>query len=219
MLSTTLSLLKGRLLALKSVKMNTNCDLKPWQKYALMYRSGQEDIYNSTIAKIEGMKRQLISCMDQDTKESRIALMAPFLSIVNQDHHCSSLDIDNSPFVSLDMVVITSEKIMKEDAAFSKAISEIFEDQEEEADIVLMLCLIQEKNKQNSKWKKFFEKASRNTGDQVELKEMYESMIPEFAEAYPDIFDLERFDFKSFVWADNILNNYSIDGPLAIVPL
>lgn len=55
--------------------------------------------------------------------------------------------------------------------------------------------------------------------DEQELREMYDSMIPEFAEAYPHVFSLDKFSFESFVWADNILNNYSIDNPLAIVPL
>lgn len=44
-------------------------------------------------------------------------------------------------------------------------------------------------------------------------------MMPEFAEAYPEVFNLEKFDFQSFIWADNLMNNYSIDNPLAIVPL
>lgn len=48
---------------------------------------------------------------------------------------------------------------------------------------------------------------------------MYESMIPAFNEAYPDVFNLNVFSFESFVWADMILNNYSIENPLAIVPL
>lgn len=107
------------------------------------------------------MRRQVINCMDQDTKENRIAPNAPFLSILNQEHQFSSLDIDNSPFVSLDMVVITLDNIMKNDALFSNAISEIFEDLEEEGDIAFMLCLIHEKSKEDSKWKSFFEKVSQ----------------------------------------------------------
>lgn len=44
-------------------------------------------------------------------------------------------------------------------------------------------------------------------------------MIPAFAEEYPEIFDMNVFTLEAFVWADNILNSYSIDNPLAIVPL
>ncbi|CAO3697257.1 unnamed protein product [Rhizopus stolonifer] len=223
MLSMTLALLKARLFALKSVTLDVSDNIRPWQKYALMYRSGQEDIYNSTIVKVEEMRRQVINCMDQDTKENRIAPNAPFLSILNQEHQFSSLDIDNSPFVSLDMVVITLDNIMKNDAVFSNAISETFEDLEEEGDIVFMLCLIQEKSKEDSKWKSFFEKVSQSgvpsDQDQLELREMYDSMMPDFSRVYPEVFNLDKFDFQSFIWADNIMNNYSIDNPLAVVPL
>lgn len=55
--------------------------------------------------------------------------------------------------------------------------------------------------------------------DQVELREMYDSMMPDFSRVYPEVFNLEKFDFQSFIWADNIMNNYSIDNPLAVVPL
>jgi hypothetical protein len=51
------------------------------------------------------------------------------------------------------------------------------------------------------------------------LEEMYNSMIPSFAQEYAGIFDMDVFSLESFIWADSILNNYSIDSPLAIVPL
>jgi hypothetical protein len=98
--------------------------------------------------------------MDQDIKENRIAPFAPFLSIVNPEHQYLSLEIDNNPFISLDMVVITLDSILKKNDAFSEAISETFENVEEEADIMLMLCLINEKHNRNSKWLNFFEKVS-----------------------------------------------------------
>lgn len=58
-----------------------------------------------------------------------------------------------------------------------------------------------------------------NTEEQAELREMYDSMIPAFNEAYPTVFDLNVFSFELFAWADTILNHYSIENPLAIVPL
>lgn len=58
---------------------------------------------------------------------------------------------------------------------------------------------------------------SQNNMD--ELQEMYESVVPAFAEAYPDVFNLKEFSMQSFILADHILNYYSIDNPLAIVPL
>lgn len=52
-----------------------------------------------------------------------------------------------------------------------------------------------------------------------ELQEMYESIVPAFAEAYPEVFNLKEFSFQSFKLADHILNFYSIDSPLVVVPL
>ncbi|ORE19341.1 hypothetical protein BCV71DRAFT_177805 [Rhizopus microsporus] len=223
MLSMTLTLLKTRLIALKSVNLDTSDNIPAWRKFALMYRAGQEDVYNVTIAKIEEMKSRIISCMNQDIKENRMAPNVPFLSIVNPDYDYTSLMIDSSPFVSLDMVVITLDSLLRKNDPFSTAITEIFEDFDEEADVIFMLSLINEKFNENSKWKEFFKRISSSdttvSQDEQELREMYDSMIPEFAEAYPHVFSLDKFSFESFVWADNILNNYSIDNPLAIVPL
>lgn len=48
---------------------------------------------------------------------------------------------------------------------------------------------------------------------------MYATMMPEFSSEFPETFDLSVFNIEAFAWADHLLNNYSIDGPLAIVPL
>lgn len=121
---------------------------------------GQEDVYNVTIAKIEEMKSRIISCMNQDIKENRMAPNVPFLSIVNPDYDYISLTIDSSPFVSLDMVVITLDSLLRKNDPFSTAITEIFEDFDEEADVIFMLSLINEKFNENSKWKEFFKRIS-----------------------------------------------------------
>lgn len=42
-LSMILALLKNRLLALKSVTLDTSDNIPPWQKYSLMYRSGKKN--------------------------------------------------------------------------------------------------------------------------------------------------------------------------------
>lgn len=44
-------------------------------------------------------------------------------------------------------------------------------------------------------------------------------MIPAFSEEYPNVFNPESFTLESFAWADHVLNTYSIDSPLAFVPL
>lgn len=51
------------------------------------------------------------------------------------------------------------------------------------------------------------------------LQEMYTSMMPEISSEFPETFDLNVFSMEAFAWADHLLNSYSIDNPLAIVPL
>lgn len=124
---------------------------------------GQQDIFRITLKKVEEMKRNLIQKMYQDIKENRIAPVAPFLSIVNPDHHLSTIEIDsNSPFITLDMVVITLKRLLNKNTKFAGIINELFEDLEEEADIIMMLCLIKENSNINSEWREFFDKTSTN---------------------------------------------------------
>jgi hypothetical protein len=51
-----------------------------------------------------------------------------------------------------------------------------------------------------------------------ELQEMYDSVVPAFCDAYPMSFNAEQYSFESFIVADHILNYYSIENPLVIVP-
>lgn len=109
------------------------------------------------------MKRNLIQKMDQDIKEKRIAPVAPFLSIINPDYQQSSIEIDSSsPFITLDNVVITLKRLLNKNVEFGNVISELFEDLDEEADIIMMLCLIKENSNQSSEWREFFDKISLN---------------------------------------------------------
>lgn len=123
--------------------------------------TGQEEIFNTTLSKVEEMKRNLIQKMNQDITEHRIASLAPFLSIVNPEYQHASIDIDsNSPFITLDNVVITLKRLLNKNPEFSNVISELFEDLEEEADIIMMLSLIKENSNSNSEWRHFFDKLS-----------------------------------------------------------
>lgn len=107
------------------------------------------------------MKRNLIQRMNQDTKENRIAPVAPFLSIVNPNFYSSTIEIDSSsPFITLDMVVITVKRLLNKHVDFASIVNELFEDLEEEADIIIMLCLIKENSNSNSEWRQFFDKIS-----------------------------------------------------------
>lgn len=105
------------------------------------------------------MKRNLIQKMYQDTKEKKIAPVAPFLSVVNSENCQSTIEIDsNSPYITLDTVVITLKNLLSKDPEFSAVITELFNDLSEEEDIVFMLALINEKKNTDSEWKPFFDK-------------------------------------------------------------
>ncbi|KAI9472414.1 MAG: hypothetical protein EXX96DRAFT_354937 [Benjaminiella poitrasii] len=226
MISMILALLNTRMIALTSSPI-TNKNLSSCEKYALMYRKGQVDILNKTINMIDEMKHNLIQKMYQDQTKHRLAPCAPFLSIVHTTLYNKQLamDEDHSPFITLDKVAITLDTLLKKDSAFANVIYENFEDLEEEGDIIMMLSLIREySTNPNSQWMQFFDKVKNSNisapSDQLaELKEMYDSIIPAFSEAYPEIFDLNAYTLESFIWADHILNNYSIGNPFAIIPL
>ncbi|CAO3648430.1 unnamed protein product [Mucor fragilis] len=231
MITMTLALLKSKLHAIKSVQLETE-HIPYWQQFALMYRAGQQDVLNATILKVEEKKRNLIQQMFQDEKEGKLAPCAPFLSIVNPSYfqaQASSIELSGHDFVTLDTVVMTPKRLLNKDAEFAAIVSDNFE-MEEEADMIMMLCLIRENANPASPFRQFFDRVTTtlavsqsatpsNPQDQAELREMYDSMIPAFNEAYPTVFHLNVFSFASFVWADTILNNYSIENPFAIVPL
>ena len=53
----------------------------------------------------------------------------------------------------------------------------------------------------------------------AELQELYSSLFPAFSDAVPDVFDPNIFTFEALLWADNVLNSYSLSNPLVIVPM
>ncbi|KAI8985972.1 hypothetical protein BDB01DRAFT_721138 [Pilobolus umbonatus] len=222
MLTMTANLLKSRLYSLNSLTFTENDDMKEWNKYSLMYRRGQEDVLNITIKKIEEMKYSLIQHMAQDIKENNIGAHAPFLSIVNGSRQDDSLELDSSPFLSLDSVTITVKKLLRKNIKLSQVIDSLFEDLEEEADMIMMLGLIKEKSNSSSEWKLFFdevESSEYNKTPDEDIMELYESMLLPLSESYPDIFDTSIYTPHSLVWANHLLNDYSINDPLAIVPI
>ncbi|KAI8890858.1 hypothetical protein K501DRAFT_167310 [Backusella circina FSU 941] len=225
---TITTILKSRLRNITSISLDKD-NHKEWQTFALMYRAGQEDVYRAVLSKMEEVKRNLIQKMAQDLKENKLANRAPFLSIHNpeivKEKQEDNIELDSSPFLSLDMVLIDIRKLLAKDKAFSDVISELFEDFEQEADMIMMLCLIHERNNPDSEWKSFFDKTTRdytNNGDgndQDDINDLYESIIPDFSKAFPDIFKTNVYSVKAIGWADYILNGYAINDPFAIVPL
>lgn len=102
----------------------------------------------------------MIQQIFQDEKEGKIAPCAPFLSIVNPgyfQHAASALELSGQDFITLDSVVMTPKRLLNKDAEFSAIVSANFE-LEEEADMIMMLCLIRENAKPSSPWRPFFDR-------------------------------------------------------------
>jgi hypothetical protein len=65
----------------------------------------------------------------------------------------------------------------------------------------------------------FFISSKQTEEADPEIKEMYDSLVCILIEGYPEKFPAEIFTLEAYVWADYILNAYSINEPFAIVPL
>jgi hypothetical protein len=48
---------------------------------------------------------------------------------------------------------------------------------------------------------------------------MHDYLVRVLIESYPEKFPADVFTLEAYVWADYILNTYSINEPFAIVPL
>ncbi|KAI9263181.1 hypothetical protein BDA99DRAFT_509528 [Phascolomyces articulosus] len=227
MLNTVNALLQARLIAIRNFSLNCS-NLTPWQKYAMMYRQGQENLLTIVLAKIEQEKSKVLRHMTSITEPAPVA---PFLGIVNPEYF-NQQNMEKEPesngVVMLDSVVITLNQLLQRNPRFKKTIDQLFEDIEEEQDIVMMLALIEERSKgAESKWNVFFERTSDISKYQgadneeaiEELQELYDSLFPAFTEAFPDTFDPAVYSFKALFWAEHILNNYSLNNPMGIVPI
>ncbi|KAI8378000.1 uncharacterized protein BYT42DRAFT_496811 [Radiomyces spectabilis] len=226
MLSTTRALLQSRLQAIKSVALDRQ-NATWWQKFALMYRDGQEDILNYTLSAIENMKQRTIHRMMHALNNNIHPEKAPFISILNPTYCQAVLEEGSSEtnsLITLDNVVITLKQMLDKDKAFKDAVTQVIDDAEENEDVLFMLALIRERANHHSRWKFFFDLTTsseqfHDEESQMEMQELHASLFPALTEECPDIFPAHIFTVDALLWADFILNNYSIDNPLAIVPL
>ena len=59
-----------------------------------------------------------------------------------------------------------------------------------------------------------------NNGEAVEeLQDLYDSLFPAFTEAFPDTFTVKVYSFEALLWAEYILNSYSLNNAMFIVPI
>ncbi|KAI9319676.1 hypothetical protein BX666DRAFT_1915131 [Dichotomocladium elegans] len=157
MLSTVQKLLQSRLMNVNNCPADRNAAATAWQRYALMYRDGQQDVLNHVLGIVEQVKLDVMKRMARET----LAPNAPFLGILNPGHFSQNTcsDLQQEPMVMLESVTITLNVLLQRNPALNKAFESLFEDMEEEQDVVMMLALIKERSKQEkSKWHTFFEK-------------------------------------------------------------
>ncbi|KAI9020710.1 hypothetical protein CLU79DRAFT_703687 [Phycomyces nitens] len=222
MVAMTCALLQSRLNAIRAVVLNR--DTTRWvQRCALMYRDGQEQILALTLVSMENLKQTIFKKMARDKKLGRIAPVAPFVDYLNPGYFKSLTYPDlESGLVMMDSVVITLGQLLR-DRKFKSVIDQLFEDIQEEEDVVWMIALLHERSKSDSPWKQFFEKTSRaylqEQPELEELNDLHESLFPAFSDAFPAIFDPQDYTVQLFGWADMVINNYTIDNPLCVVPL
>lgn len=115
---------------------------------------GQEDVLKSILSLVEQRKLSVLKTMAQDT----MAPNAPFLKIVNPEHFSTSRE-ESSSMVFLENVTISLKQLLQKNPTFKNAVDQLFEDIEEEEDVVFMLALIQERSKEDkSQWHEFFSK-------------------------------------------------------------
>lgn len=125
---------------------------------------GQIDVLKSAIACVEKRKHSILHIMAKDVEAKDIAPSAPLLSVVNADYYKSKTFVEGDPFTSLNSVVITPKGLLQKDPKFKEAVESVFEDLEEEQDVIFMLAIINEKSKkEKSKWHYFIEKTRQVT--------------------------------------------------------
>ncbi|ORZ24753.1 hypothetical protein BCR42DRAFT_317551 [Absidia repens] len=226
MLSVTNQLIQSRIFAMNSVQLNRDHPTW-WQKYALMYRDGQEKLYKNTLDIIQNHKFRVLNAMKLSLDNNNLPTTAPFIDALNNGYFGLLLENRNttSSFVPLESVTLTLKRLLGKDQEFKDTIDQLFEDIEEEEDVVFMLALIRESTKGDSVWQPFIRKTQQDSALQrdseavVDLRGLYDSLFPAFSDTFPDIFDPEIYTFENLLWAENIMTNYTIDNPLVVVPL
>lgn len=59
----------------------------------------------------------------------------------------------------------------------------------------------------------------RDAETRMDLEDLYNSLFPAFSDAFPTVFDPTIYTADNFLWAENVVSNYTIDNPLVVIPL
>ncbi|GES79519.1 SET domain-containing protein [Rhizophagus clarus] len=198
-----------------------------------IFRDGQKEILQSAIAKIQSLELKVLSRAVDDFNENRIS-KPPFLfnnttyEFIKENNNDSSSESNNNYLeikeTLFDSLLITSDKAMKMDQKFSKAIHNMFEDDEleNENDVILILFLIHESNNKESYWKNFFDAVKdfkitlTQKEEEIKLQELsdfYENLSQSISsnDLSSELFSEEIFTLENFVWASNLLDSFQIN--------
>ncbi|CAO3664498.1 unnamed protein product [Umbelopsis ramanniana] len=141
---------------------------KHWQLDALEYRAGQLRVTTAAQASVAHIQKQLMERMQSNFRRGQIAKTWPFLGILNPDDSDilskSYKDQAQSEEKLENNVLLTVEEAFRLDEDFANALQEGYpresadpsdEDCPDYEGIYMMLVLIRERSKAQSKWRRF----------------------------------------------------------------
>ncbi|KAH8552248.1 hypothetical protein BGW37DRAFT_491184 [Umbelopsis sp. PMI_123] len=167
MLNTLATLLDYKVRSLLATEPNITSP-NPWQQDALEYRAGQLRVSTAAKQFVAHTQQKLMGRMKVNFRRGRIANVWPFLRILNPDDNdvlspSYKYEIEVEENVE-NNVLLTVDEAFRLDEEFAKALQEgyprdsVDPSDEEEPDyegIYMMLVLVRERSKAQSKWRRF----------------------------------------------------------------
>jgi len=211
-----------------------------WQQQALYYRKGQLVVTGDAANTVTKLRLKLAARMRSNFGSGHIAHNAPFLRISNKDDQ----DILSSSYMGdpeteskpENNVLLTVDEALRLDEEFQNALDAGFPDEsankeeEEEEDhneITMMLILIRERYKKQSRWRRFLNIVQKDQIDADDedlleyLDDIQSRVVEDLIENFPDQFDENVFTTENLIWADHVCQNYSVrtENGIIIVPM
>lgn len=130
---------------------------------------GQIIILDVASTNVWHMKQKLLARMQSNFRSGRIAKTAPFLRILNQDEQellsPSYKDDPETETKPVNNIMITVKEALRLDEEFAEALKEGYPREsipdDDEPVNTMLLVLIREKFKQQSRWRRFLDTAQR----------------------------------------------------------
>ncbi|KAG2182609.1 hypothetical protein INT44_005588 [Umbelopsis vinacea] len=239
MLNTLATLLNYKVQSLLGTEPDVP-EPKPWQQDALEYRAGQLRVTTAAKASVAHTQKQLMERMQSNFRRGQIATTWPFLGILNpedseilsksyKDQMETTESLENS-------ILLTVEEAFRLDEDFATAVQEGYpresiDPSDEEAPdfegIYMMLVLIRERSKAQSKWRRFLNQIPAEIAEDDQQDEyilnIHASIIQQtLMPSYPAIFDPSVFTYQALVWADLVCQVHSVhteNDTVTIIPM